>query len=63
MVTKTTDGRAMAAAASAPTVRTDMAIPTWNGKAETLEDYAIAVELLTLGSTKELRPLLGPRLE
>ena len=52
----------MAGAAAAPTSRVDMAIPTWNGKAETLEDYAIAVELLTLGSTKEVRPLLGPRL-
>ena len=28
----------------------DMHIPTWNGKAETLEDYAIAVELLLLGT-------------
>ncbi|CAK0868870.1 unnamed protein product, partial [Prorocentrum cordatum] len=39
-----------------------MAIPTWNGKAETLDDCAIAVELFTLGSSKEVRPLLGPRL-
>ena len=39
-----------------------MQIPTWNGKAETLEDYAVAVELLTLGTPAEARPLLGPRL-
>ncbi|CAK0814541.1 unnamed protein product, partial [Prorocentrum cordatum] len=39
-----------------------MAIPSWSGKAETLEGYAIAVELLTLGSSREVRPLLGPRL-
>ncbi|CAK0848377.1 unnamed protein product, partial [Prorocentrum cordatum] len=52
----------MAGTSAAPALRADMAIPTWNGKTETLEDYATAVELLTLGSSKEMRPLLGLRL-
>ena len=39
-----------------------MSIPTWNGKAESLEEYAVAVELLMLGTPTEARPLLGPRL-
>eukprot|EP00974_Lingulodinium_polyedra_P056188 5404203-Lingulodinium_polyedra.AAC.1 len=42
--------------------RTDMAIPTRDGKPESLEDYAVAVELLTLGTPPDARPLLGPRL-
>ena len=42
--------------------RIDMSIPTWNGKAETLEEYAIAVELLVLGTPPDARSLLGPRL-
>ena len=40
----------------------DMHIPTGNGKAETLADYAVAVELLSLGTPTDTRPLLGPRL-
>ena len=42
--------------------RIDMHIPSWDGKAESLEDYAIAVELLVLGTPLDARPLLGPRL-
>ncbi|CAK0824284.1 unnamed protein product, partial [Prorocentrum cordatum] len=36
-------------------------IPTWDGKAETLDEYQAEVELLALSTREEDRKLLGPR--
>ena len=37
-------------------------IPTWDGRAETLDEYQAEVELLTLSTKEDDRKLLGPRL-
>ena len=39
-----------------------MALPVWDGKAESLADYRGEVELLVLGTAVDQRSLLGPRL-
>ena len=39
-----------------------MEIPSWNGRAENIEEYAGSVELLVLGTKKDDRVFLGPQL-
>ena len=39
-----------------------MELPVWDGKAESLEEYAGAVELLVLGTKVDDRIFLGPQL-
>ena len=39
-----------------------MAIPVWDGRAESLDDYEQSIGITILGTQNDSRPLLGPRL-